>query len=101
MLELMSFKEGSLKIAEKSGCPVVPVAITGTAEIFENHIPFMRPSQVTIEFGEPIYLKELPRELKKCSGAYTRERIIEMLRAEQEFRQTQHEVMGGQRVQKA
>ena len=45
--------------------------------------------------------EELPRELKKCSGAYTRERIIEMLRAEQEFRQTQHEVMGGQRVQKA
>lgn len=67
-LDLMPFKEGSLKIAEKSGCPVIPVAITGTAEIFENHIPFMRPSQVTIEFGEPIYLKELPRELKKVPG---------------------------------
>lgn len=34
--ELLSFKEGSLKIAEKSGCPVVPVAITGTAEILEK-----------------------------------------------------------------
>lgn len=100
-LELMPFKEGSLKIAEKSGCPVVPVAITGTAEIFENHIPFMRPSQVTIEFGEPIYLKQLPRELKKCSGAYTRERIIEMLKEEQEFRKTQKEVAPVQRVQKA
>lgn len=100
-LDLLPFKEGSLKIAEKSGCPVIPVAITGTAEIFENHIPFMRPSQVVIEFGEPIYLKELPRELKKCSGAYTREKIIEMLKAEQEFRQTHNEVMGGQRVQKA
>lgn len=101
LLELMPFKEGSLKIAEKSGCPVVPVAITGTADIFENHIPFMRPSQVTIEFGEPIYLKELPKELKKCSGAYTRERIIEMLKAEQEYRQTRTEMIGGQRVQKA
>lgn len=101
LLELMPFKEGSLKIAEKSGCPVVPVAITGTADIFENHIPFMRPSQVTIEFGEPIYLKELPKELRKCSGAYTRERIIELLKAEQEYRQTQTEIIGGQRVQKA
>ena len=34
--ELLPFKEGSLKIAEKSGCPVVPVAITGTAEILES-----------------------------------------------------------------
>lgn len=101
LLELMPFKEGSLKIAEKSGCPVVPVAITGTAEIFENHIPFMRPSQVTIEFGEPIYLKQLPKELKKCSGAYTRERIIEMLKEEQEFRKTQKEVVPVQRVRKA
>lgn len=25
--DLLPFKEGSLKIAEKSGCPVVPVAI--------------------------------------------------------------------------
>ncbi len=100
-LELMAFKEGSLKIAEKSGCPVIPVAITGTADIFENHIPFMRPSHVTIEFGEPIYLKQLPKELKKCSGAYTREKIIEMLKAEQEYRRTRVEVSGGQRVQKA
>lgn len=35
--ELLVFKEGSLKIAEKSGCPVVPVAMVGTAEAFESH----------------------------------------------------------------
>lgn len=85
-LDLLPFKEGSLKIAEKSGCPVVPVAFTGTAEIFENHIPFMRPSHVTIEFGEPIYLKQLPAEFRKHSGAYTRDRIIEMLQKEQRAR---------------
>ena len=42
--ELLVFKEGSLKIAEKSGCPVVPVAMVGTAEAFESHFPFIRPS---------------------------------------------------------
>ena len=86
-LDLLPFKEGSLKIAEKSGCPVVPVAFTGTAEIFENHIPFMRPSHVTIEFGEPIYLKQLPAEFRKRSGAYTRDRIIEMLQKERRARE--------------
>ena len=64
--ELLDFKEGSLKIAEKSGCPVVPVAITGTAEILEQHFPFIRPSHVTIEFGEPFYIKELPAEDRTC-----------------------------------
>lgn len=84
ILELMPFKEGSLKIAEKSGCPVIPVAITGTAEVFEKHIPRMTPSHVTIHFGEPIDIKALEPEQKKRSGAYTRERIIAMLKEEQE-----------------
>lgn len=75
----MPFKEGSLKIAEKSGCPVIPVAIAGTADIFEKHIPFIRPAQVIIQYGEPIYLKKLPPEQKKFSGAYTREVIAGML----------------------
>ncbi len=86
ILELLPFKEGSLKIAEKSGCPVVPVAITGTAEIFENHIPFIRAGRVTVEFGTPFYIKELPPDQKKRAGAYTRQRIIDMLEAEQQTR---------------
>lgn len=85
-LELLPFKEGSLKIAEKSGCPVIPVAITGTAEIFEKHLPLIRPSHVTIEYGEPINLKNLSPEQKKFSGAYTRDIIIDMLKKEQEVR---------------
>lgn len=80
--ELLPFKEGSLKIAEKSGCPVVPVAISGTADIFEKHMPFIKPGKVTIEFGDPIFLKELPPEERKFAGAYTRKRIIEMLEKE-------------------
>lgn len=84
ILELLPFKEGSLKIAEKSGCPVVPVAITGTAEVFEKHVPLIKPSHVTIEFGEPFIVKELPAEDRKFAGAYTRKIIIEMLKREQD-----------------
>lgn len=82
LLNMLPFKEGSLKIAEKSGCPVVPVAITGTAEIFEQHFPKIRPSHVTMEFGKPYLTKELAPEFKKFPGAYTEEQIKAMLRHE-------------------
>ncbi len=84
--DLMEFREGSLKIAEKSGCPVIPVAITGTDDVFERHIPWIRKSHVIIEYGEPIYLKELPPDKKKFPGAYTREIISDMVRRQMEER---------------
>lgn len=80
MTELLPFHEGSLKIAQKSGCPVIPVAITGTAPIFEDHLPFIRPSHVVIRYGEPIYIKELPPEGRKFPGSYTRDIISGMLK---------------------
>ena len=76
---MLDFKEGSLKMADKAGCPVVPVAIAHSADILENHFPFIRPATVTVSFGEPIDLKSLPREHKKLAGAYTREKIQTML----------------------
>ena len=84
--DLMEFREGSLKIAEKSGCPVIPVAITGTDDVFERHIPWIRKSHVIIEYGEPIYLKELPLDKKKFPGVYTREIISEMIKKQQQER---------------
>ena len=85
-LKMLPFKEGSMKIAEKSGCPVIPVAITGTRDIWENHLPFIRPSKITIEFGEPIYIKELPLADRKHLGALAQNRILEMLEKEQKIR---------------
>ena len=84
--KLMEFHEGSLKIAEKSGCPVIPVAMVGTAEVFERHFPWIRPSHVIIEYGKPSYLKELPAENRKFPGAYTREIICSMIKELEEQR---------------
>lgn len=85
LLDMLPFKEGSLKIAEKSGCPVVPVAITGTAEIFEKQFPKVKSGQVTIEFGEPFLIKELEPENRKFAGAYTQEKIRQMLQQERDM----------------
>ena len=86
-LDLMPFKEGSLKIAEKTGCPVIPVAITGTAEVYEAHFPRIKSSHVTIEFGKPFIIKGLEPEKKKFVGAHTRELIHDMLAEEKGLRE--------------
>ena len=76
---MLPFKEGSLKMAEKTSCPIIPIAITNTHNIFKSHLPFIRKCQVIIEYGEPIYIKELDKEQRKFSGAYTQSKIEEML----------------------
>lgn len=73
------FKEGSMKMASRTGCPIIPIAISGSAEIFENHMPRIKPCRVIVEYGAPIYPKELPKEQQKFLGAYTQQKIQEML----------------------
>ena len=77
--ELLPFKEGSMKMAEKTGCPIIPMAITNSAEIFEDHIPFIHRCHVILEYGEPILVSELSKEEKKFLGAYTQQKIQTML----------------------
>lgn len=62
------FKGGSFRIAEKSGCPVIPVAITHTDDILENHFPWIHAQKVVIEFGAPIETAELDRAAKRVLG---------------------------------
>lgn len=76
---MLPFKEGSMKMAEKTNCPIIPMAITNSAEIFENHIPFVRRCHVILEYGKPILPGELSKEEKKFLGAYTQQKIQEML----------------------
>ena len=78
-VRLLPFKEGSLKMAEKTGCPIIPFAITNSSKLFEDHMPFVRPCDIIIEYGKPIYPAELPKEEKKFLGAYCRKQIEDML----------------------
>ena len=80
--EMLPFKEGSTKMAEKARVPIVPVAITGTDDIFENnHGPIATPAKIHISFGTPIIISELSREDKKFLGTYTQNIIKEMLKS--------------------
>ncbi len=79
-LSMLDFKEGSMKIALKSGCPIVPVSINNSAEIFENHIPKFKKTHVVIEYGKPIYPKELTRDEQKVIGAFCQNLILETIK---------------------
>lgn len=78
-LDMLPFKEGSLKIAEKTGCKIVPMAMTGSADIFEKHIPYIRKSRVILEYGAPIDLSKLSKEEKKKLGSHCQAEITRML----------------------
>lgn len=65
----LEFHDGSFKIAEKSGCPIVPISINNAEEIFENHIPKIKKAHVVIEYGSPIYTKDLSKEDKRRLSA--------------------------------
>ncbi|MDO4344367.1 MAG: lysophospholipid acyltransferase family protein [Eubacteriales bacterium] len=77
--KLLPFKEGSLKMAEKTGCPIIPIAITNSGDIYEDHRPKIKPAQVILEYGEPIYPGKLSKEEKKFLGSYTQNKIQAML----------------------
>ena len=80
---LLPFKEGTMKIATKSGCPIIPVAITGSRDVFEAQFPKLRPAKVVIGYGEPIYPDRLEGDDLKFIGKYTAN-IIEGLLKENE-----------------
>ena len=78
-LSLLPFKDGSLKIAEKTGCAIVPISMNNTAEIFENHLPLIKKTHVVIEYGEPIYPNSLDKETRKHLGRYCQNIIDETI----------------------
>ncbi len=76
---LLPFKEGSMKISTKSGCPIIPVAVTGGADVFENQFPKLKSAHVIIHYGKPIYPSELSKDELKFLGKYTAGKITELL----------------------
>lgn len=79
-LDLLPFKGGALKIATKTGCPIIPISINNAAEILESHFPKIRKTHVVIEYGEPIYPDKLDKEDLKHIDEYCQRIIEETLR---------------------
>lgn len=73
------FHDGSFKIAQKSGCKIVPMAITGSADVLENNFPWVRRAVVTVTYGKPFVVADLEKSQQKKIGEYCRSIISDML----------------------
>ena len=83
--EMLPFKAGSLKLSEKTGCPIVPMAITNSADILENHFPKVKPTHVILQYGTPIYLDQLSADDRKHLATYTQNTVHELLADNQKY----------------
>ena len=73
------FHEGSFKVATKTGCKIIPMAIANSEHIMETQTPFLKATHVVLQYGKPIDPAKLEGDDKKFIGAYTRRIIEEML----------------------
>lgn len=69
-LSLLPFHAGSFKIAEKSGCAIVPISLNNTAAMLENQFPRIKKTHVILEYGKPVYTKDLDKETRKHMSEY-------------------------------
>ena len=76
--EFLPFKAGSFKIATKSECDIIPVAIVNSASVFERQFPKIRKAHVIVEYGEPIVTKELDKDQLKNVHELAQSRVQEM-----------------------
>ena len=83
--EMLPFKEGSFKVAEKSGCPIIPVAFSNTDALYELHKPWIKKAKVVVHFGEPVYLDNISREEKKALAGKIQGIIADMLKEDKKL----------------
>lgn len=81
--DMLPFREGSLKMAERADCPVVPVTLIDTDQLLEVRPGFdIRKGNVKVIYGKPFYIKDLSKEQRKRAGAYVQEIIRETIKKE-------------------
>lgn len=76
---LLEFKEGSFRIADKGGCPIVPIAISNANSMFEKQFPRIVKTKVIIEYCKPIYPDQMERADRKKLGQLCSSIISEKL----------------------
>lgn len=78
-LPLLEFKSGAFKIPEKADAYILPIAFLGNENIFEKHIPFIKPAMVKINIGKKFKIKELDKKNSVEIGEYSRNILTKLL----------------------
>ena len=72
---LQPFREGSFKSAYATGVPIIPITYLHTDDVYENHRPWVRATDVTVVFGKPIPTVGRDRAAQKALSAEIREQM--------------------------
>ncbi|MFC4735050.1 lysophospholipid acyltransferase family protein [Bacillus daqingensis] len=75
------FKKGSLKLAQLSGVPIVPVTIDGSYRLMEANGGKMKPARVIVTYGEPITIHQDKKIDAAELAALVQQRVEEHLPA--------------------
>lgn len=73
--EMLPFRSGAFRAAARTGCPVVPIALTGTRELMASNRWLLAKAEVTVEILEPIVPPPPTREGIADLGARAAEAI--------------------------
>lgn len=76
--DLLEFKSGAFKVAEKTNCYILPIAFKNTEYVFENQSPFVKATKIFINIGKAYKISELNEDEKKDIGYYN-QRIVKNL----------------------
>ena len=79
--ELLMFHRGTFKIATRSGARIIPIAINGTGDIFDDHRPYVKSRRAVVEFCPPIETRNLSEEEQDVLHDTVRNIIQERIRA--------------------
>ena len=75
------FKNGAFRIAIKTGAPVVPVAILGSRDLYENHHHIITPGTVRVQILKPIQTTGMTKAEQKQLPQAVRQAIMARLEA--------------------
>ena len=77
--DMLPFKKGSFRIAEKANAKVVPVGILNTDEVFEKHLPRITSGTIYISYGKPIDLPNMSKEERNQIHSVAQSAVQEIL----------------------
>ncbi|TXL65819.1 1-acyl-sn-glycerol-3-phosphate acyltransferase [Cerasibacillus terrae] len=77
--QVSSFKAGSFRLGTKAKVPIVPIAIDGTREMYEENNNRVKPSVIQLVVGKPITPEEYEGMKGKELAAYTEKKVSQQL----------------------
>lgn len=77
--QLGEFHAGSFKVAQRTGCKIIPVSFNNTDKLLESTIPHLRGANIIVEYGKPITFNDLSKEEKRHVGEYFQAIIHDMI----------------------